>query len=346
MQVYKLYILITMKKAHQIFIKLFVGSLSLVIVIITAWLILYYWNFGRDDFKLGVNFSQSYAEYLGLDYRQTYLAILDELKVKNIRLAAQWNQIEPKEGKYLFEELDWQIEEAEKKGVQVILVLGRRTPHWPECHDPDWLKEKSATMVQEKQFKLMERVINRYKTSSAVVMWQVENEPLLDIFGDCPPSDLAGLRKEVALVKTLDANRPILITDSGELGLWLAASRTGDLFGTTLYRVTYNPTLGYAYYHLPPLFYRLKAWLVGIKAEKALVAELQAEPWSPDGLNETPLAEQLKSMDAHRLKAHVSYAQRTGFSGAYLWGAEWWFWLKEKKQNNDLWEAAADIFEN
>jgi hypothetical protein len=111
-----------------------------------------------------------------------------------------------------------------------------------------------------------------------------------------------------------------------------------------MYRVTYNSLVGYLYYHLPPIFYTSRAWLVGKPLDKVIVSELQAEPWAPKGLLNSSLEEQFKSMDANRLRIHVDYAKRTGFSGAYLWGAEWWYWLKEKQNDASLWNTAKTIF--
>ena len=34
----------------------------------------------------GVNFSQMHAQNLGLDWKETYLALLDDLKVKDIKI--------------------------------------------------------------------------------------------------------------------------------------------------------------------------------------------------------------------------------------------------------------------
>ena len=57
----------------------------------------------------GVNFSQKQAENLGLDWKENYLALLDDLKVKNIKLITHWDLIEPNKDDYRFEDLDWQI---------------------------------------------------------------------------------------------------------------------------------------------------------------------------------------------------------------------------------------------
>lgn len=332
-----------MTKAKKHALRLGIALMLIIVVFVSAWVYFFFKSYEQADFEVGVNFSKNYAEYLELDWKETYIAILDDLNVKTVRLAAPWEEIEPIQNHWVFTDLDWQVDEAVKRGVDIVFVVGRRTPHWPECHDPDWIVDLPEEIVIDEQLEMVEKVVEHYKDVDHIKIWQVENEPLLDMFGLCPPADINLLRKEVALVKTLD-KRPIMITDSGELSLWTAAANTGDMFGTTMYRVTHNPWFGYSYYHLPPLFYRVKAQLAGQIPETVVVSELQAEPWAPQGLLDVPLEEQQYSMDGDRLIDHVDFARRTGFSSAYLWGAEWWYWLKEKQGVDEMWEAGKEVF--
>lgn len=105
----------------------------LIIVLIVGGLVIQWFNF-TSRIKLaahpvfGVTFSRFKAEELKLDWRETYLAILDDLKVKHLRLGAYWDDIETQSGQYDFSNLDWQIEEAEKHGAQIILAIGFRLP--------------------------------------------------------------------------------------------------------------------------------------------------------------------------------------------------------------------------
>src|SRR3989338_9810695 len=92
----------------------------------------------KQNIKYGVTFSQKFSEELELDWKANYLAILDDLKVKDLRLIAYWDRIEPEEGRFGFEDLDWQVAEAEKRGAKIILVVGRKVPRWPECHEREW----------------------------------------------------------------------------------------------------------------------------------------------------------------------------------------------------------------
>lgn len=270
--------------------------------------------------EFGVSFSKPYAESLGLDWRAAYSAVLDDLGVRYLRLSSEWDKIESSEGNYDFSALDWQMAEAEKRGAKVLLVLGDRQPRWPECHTPEWLAGAPQAEVHDRLLDFVKTVVLRYKNSSALEMWQVENEPLFNFFGECPRGDVNFLRQEIALVKSLDA-RPILITDSGELSTWRRTAHLGDYFGTTMYRVVYNQYFGYFHHFYAPAFYRLKAKLVGLSRDKVMISELQAEPWlKSDSVLFTPVAEQKNVMNPERLEKNLDFARRTGFSRAYLGG--------------------------
>jgi hypothetical protein len=111
-----------------------------------------------------------------------------------------------------------------------------KTPRWPECHIPEWAKLQSKEEQQAAILDFLKEIVARYDSSKAIVRWQVENEPFFP-FGECPWVDKEFLKKEVALVKSLDSkNRPVVVTDSGEGSLWIQAAKIGDIAGTTMYK--------------------------------------------------------------------------------------------------------------
>jgi len=298
------------------------------------------------EISWGVNFSQKHAQNLGLDWKETYSALLDDLKVKNIKLITHWDLIELNEGKYYFEDLDWQIKKAEEKDARLLLVIGMKTGRWPECHIPGWAKNLNKEEQQKEILEMIEEVVLRYRDRASVGAWQVENEPFFP-FGECPWVDKNFLKKEIDLVKSLDSqSRPIVISDSGEGSLWVNAAKLGDIVGTTLYKKVWFRQLGnYIYYPFPPTFYWRKAQLIEkIFNKKVVVIELQAEPWGPKLLYESPLEEQEKTMNLERFKANIEFAKKTGLDEFYLWGGEWWYWLKEKQNKPEIWQEAKKLF--
>ena len=176
--------------------------LAVIIVFVTVyWFLAAYTYQPSREITYGVTFSSTFATYMGLDWKETYKAILDDLKVKYIRIPVYWNQLEPEKDLYNWEPVDWMVRESELKDVRLILVLGRRQPRWPECHDPFWVKDLSKEEVRAKILKNIELIVNRYKDSKSVEIWQVENEPFLDFFGICPKISKNELREEIDLVK-------------------------------------------------------------------------------------------------------------------------------------------------
>ena len=286
----------------------------------------------------GVTFSQKFAKELeGDGWQKMYTDILDDLGAKKLRLIAYWDIIEPKKNEFDFAGLDWQIDEAQKRGVEVILALGRKTPRWPECHEPAWAKAlwNSDSVNYEKElFGYVEAVVLRYKNSTAVKAWQVENEPLFP-FGECRPTGLRFLTREMALVRSLDG-RPIALTDSGELGFaWPLLAAKGDMFGTTLYRYVYNKVFGNIKYTLiPPGYFQLKKiWAHDILGKDIFIAELHSEPWPPQGMNSAMFTE------------IADYAKVSGFPSAYWWGVEWWHAEKENGRP-EMWDLAKELFKS
>lgn len=299
-----------------------------------------------EEINWGVVFSQKHSQQLGLDWQKNYLAILDDLGAKHLKLVAYWDLIEPEDDNYDFSDLDFQIEEAEKRGAKILLVIGRKVPRWPECHIPGWAQELEQGKLDSQLLEYIKKVVNRYKDSKAIWAWQVENEPFFP-FGECPLPDKKFLKKEIALVRSLDdKDRPVVVTESGELPLWFSAAQLGDIVGHTLYRkVWVRPLKMYFTYPLPPVYYARKAWLIEkIFDKKVICVELQAEPWGPVLLYDLSLAEQKKTMNLERFKNIINYAKNTGEDTFYLWGAEWWFWLKERTANPKIWEEAKKLW--
>ena len=292
----------------------------------------------------GVVFSQKHARDMGLDWKENYLAILDGLKAKNIKLAAHWDLLEPQRGVFDFSDLDWQLEQANRRGAKIMLVAGMKTPRWPECHIPEWAKNIGKSEQQEEILRMLETLANRYKNNLEISSWQVENEPLF-AFGNCPWIDQNFLKKEAALMRTLDSGkRPIVISDSGEASWWFKAASIGDIVGITMYRrVFFHELQTYVTYPIPPAFYRLKTKLIGLIFKKPVICgELQVEPWAANQIYDGAAGD-AKTMDIAQLKNNIVFAQRTGIDTFYLWGSEWWYWMKAKHGQPQYWEEIKTI---
>ncbi len=301
------------------------------------------WSFGKKP-TWGVTFSELYANYLGLDWKQAYLAVLDDLEVSNLRLVAYWSTAEDPDDVFNFKDLDWQVDEAAKRDKKVILTIGYKAPRWPECHQPGWSNTLSEEKLQEEILEYLTATINHYKNSPNIIAWQIENEPLIEFFGKCPKPDKDFLKRELLLVKTLDNSRPVVLTDSGELSLWLKTAGLSDVLGTTLYRIVWQRYLGSTkHWEYNPLFYRARAEIVKklFSTKKVIIAELQVEPWGSKNrsLTQMTVSEQLEHFSVNDLKNNMKFAKKTGLNEIYLWGVEWAYWLKTKHNDSRYWDA-------
>lgn len=298
--------------------------------------------------QYGITFSPTYTEELGLNTKDVFDAATYDLKVKKIRLPIYWDTIEATENNFNYKDYDELLDIAKKNNIEVTLAVGFKLPRWPECFQPDWAIDLDKKQREERILKMVDNTITHFQKRSEIVAWQVENEPFLN-FGMC--SEISGdlIDKEIALVKSKDS-RPIIVTDSGELGFWIPAMQKGDLMGTTLYKTVWNPILGVLNYPIPPIYYHLKGGFVKIifarHNQGVIISELQAEPWTYGSpITQTSIQDQIKLFSLQQFKDTLSFAKQTGISEQYLWGVEWWYFMKVHN-HPEYWEFAKTVFEN
>ncbi|MBD3282119.1 MAG: cellulase family glycosylhydrolase [Candidatus Portnoybacteria bacterium] len=322
----------------------------LIILIVFVLIFFMYFFIGKaepvDDVEWGVTFSVRPVRDFGLDWKVVFMEMLDDLEVKHVRLIAYWNEIEKEEGLYDFSDLDWQVDKVKEKGGDIILAVGRRLPRWPECFEPDWIVDFNEEEKQERILAFVFKVVNRYKDVENIKIWQVENEPFFENFGDCPDLDKEFLEEEIALVRDLDPSRPIMITESGELSTWIGGARRADILGTSLYKWVHNNWWGYYKYPIPAIFYQRKVALIKLLFDinEVIAVEVQAEPWGHKPNQHMTAEEQDISMSFENFEEIIAYTRKAGFKKAYLWGVEWWYWRMKKFEDNKFWEKAKSLF--
>lgn len=145
-------------------------------------------------FPFGVTF---YPDQWPKEYWDTAFSQIAASGFNIIRFGEMaWNWVEPREGEYRFEELDEALALADKHGLKVLLGI-------PTSMAPTWLIRKypevrplsnEGTLYPEygprpnvcrdnKLFrsfaeKLINKVVERYKDHPAVLLWQIDNEPV------------------------------------------------------------------------------------------------------------------------------------------------------------------------
>lgn len=337
-----------MSKTHHVPLsKYIMWGIFLIVLVFVTYIV---WSkyggkqYSDESTEFGVTFSTTYAESLGLDWKEAYIAALDDLGVKRFRIPIYWNQIEQERDQIVLDDVIWMATEAEKRNATIIFVVGRRVPRWPECHQPDWTKDLAENQIRSHEIKMIARVVGVLKDYPAVERWQVQNEPYFKYFGECPVPDPNFIAETIKVVRKVDPSRSIVVTDSGELSTWLQAASVTDVLGISLYRVTWNPILGYLRYPLPPSFYSVRAKVFTSLVDEVIVTELQSEPWVKGTMVDTPLEEQYESMNPDEFRGNIDYVRQTGFSEVYLWGVEWWYWLKVQHNDAAMWETARPLF--
>lgn len=327
--------------------KIVIIIMALVIAFVgQAYAIAYWYQKQHQDEKLtyGVTFISNYARYFDLDPKETMLALRDDLGFKRFRLVSYWKDIEKEPGKYDFSELDWQFEKVNEVGGEVTLAIGLRQPRWPECHAPDWVDPSNKEAWYPELKKFMSAVTERYKDNPALVSYQLENEYLLGVFGECKEfgSERERLVDEFNLVKKIDPKTPIIISYANNYFGVAVSKPLADEVGVSVYKRVWDKTITKNYFEYPfPSWYY--SWRAGqqqiLTGRSSMLHELQAEPWPPGGVKEASIEEQDKSMDAKRLKERIAYGEATGFRDIDLWGGEWWYWRKVKFNDPSLWNT-------
>ena len=301
------------------------------------------------SFQLGVTFIPDYARQLKVDPHETYLAIVDDLDVKQLRLVSYWKNIEKSPNTYDFKELDWQFREAEKRNVKISLAIGLRQPRWPECHAPEWIDtERPRSEWQPKLEQFMTKVVNRYKNSPSLASYQLENE-FFNTFGKCKNFDRERLADEMSLVKKLDSKHQIIVSRSNNYAGFAIRPPRGDVNGISIYRRTWDAGITKSYFNYPfPTWHY--SFLAGaqkiIAGQDSIIHELQAEPWPPNGkfVSHISLSEQNETLSVDRLRANVDFAKKTGIRHIDLWGAEYWYYRKTILKEPTVWQTAKEVF--
>ena len=282
----------------------------------------------------GVSFSEPYAKELGNNWQANYLALLNDLHFKKLRLMSYWEDIEPQPGVYNFSDLDWQVQEATAHGAQVSLAIGYRQPRWPECHEPSWAAAMPIESPQWRNalYSFIQTVVNHYKSDPTITSYQLENEAVNTLFGgDCRGGNAARDRLvyEFNLVKKLDPSRPIFMSLSDEHGLPFGKP-IPDAYGLSIYRIVYSTTFPihfYATYPITDWYHRLRIFAIThIQHRPVFIHELQMEPWGNKPTEDMTIAEQNRSMSVAQMKKSLRFARKTGVQTQYLWGGEWWYW--------------------
>lgn len=314
-------------------------------ILLAGW---YYFKYRNDPYRIGVSFSYKYARELNVNWQENFTALLDDLKFRDFRLMSYWDIHEPKNNQFDFSILDWQMDEAAKRGAKVSLAIGERQPRWPECHHPKWALGLTEDNFNKELLEYLHTVVNRYKNHPALDEYQLENEIYNVLFGDCEPVKRSRLQAEYDLVKSLDKVHPISINVASQEGTPPIRQPIGDTIGFSVYRIAAGKLFGLSYYwhswYFLPQWHTVRAAFVElVHGSPTFIHELQTEPWGPEPTISMTSAQQDESMSPEIISNNVDFAKSTGIKRFYLWGGEWWYWRMIESNDKSPWDNVKQI---
>lgn len=332
----------------------------------------------RGSARLGISFRTPQLGPLGLDPESTLSELLDR-PFALIRLGAYWSRVETAPGRLCFDELDAQVEAAERAGKEIILGLGAlKTFGYPEFfvpdhHLPEPLREGSLVrprahpdlLIAATRF--LTAVVERYRGRRSITAWQLEHEAV-DPLGNEHSWRMAldFVEREIRAVRAADPGRPVLMNGFLPTSLpvhltqwWrtrdqgdslVAAQALADIVGIDYYPRHALLDLGPVTLYLDGSRSPWQAWRrrriqarVGESGRRLIVSEGQAEPWEAVTTPPSPEGKAMYSCTPERLIDTYNRWMRWSDGGlsAYLfWGAE--YWIQRKRAGDGSYLGAFD----
>ena len=339
----------------------------------------------RRSTLLGISFRSPQVAVLGLDGRSTLQTLL-AYPFQLIRLGAYWNLIEPEPGIFYADELDWQIDAAERAGKQIILCVGPlKTFSYPEFFVPaHHLRQplQEHTLIKPSAYpsllmaatEFITRLVERYKHRQGIVAWQLEHEAV-DPLGveHSWRLDVAFVEKEVEAVRKADPTRPIMMNGflptslPVRLSQWwrtrdqgdslAVAQRIADIVGIDYYPRHALVTIGSKTLYLDGSKRawqqrrrrQLFAW-TRAHGQKLMIAEGQAEPWETVTTPPNPYGQGMYSCLPEQVIKNYNtcmrWPQQEGSLYAYLFWGAEYWMLREQCGDSSYMQAFARIVEH
>ena len=326
----------------------------------------------RRSSLLGISFRTPQISVLGLDTCSTLQTLLT-YPFHLIRLGAYWNRIEPKPGIFYPDELDWQIDAAERAGKQIILCVGPlKNFSYPEFFVPvhclrhpfpehSRIKPSTYPSLLTAATEFITRLIERYKHRKGIVAWQLEHEAL-DPLGveHSWRLDVAFVEKEVEAVRKADPTRSIMMNGflptslPVSLSQWwrtrdqgdslAVAQRMADIVGIDYYPRHALMTVGAKTLYLDGSKNPLEHWRrqqffahAKVRGKKLMVAEGQAEPWETVTTPPNPSGQGMYSCMPEQVITNYNTCMRWSRQAFALYAYLFWgaeYWML-RKQNDD-----------
>jgi hypothetical protein len=314
---------------------------------------------------VGFSYSPMTSQWMQRDPANDLRLLLSATSPDLVRLPIYWDVTQPTPTSLDFSQIDQLLSVVALHNLQssrptaLILTIGARNFLYPELHAPSWAgpREQPALGVAQSGAAYrtyFDATLLRYRSSSLLYSWQVENEPF-DFVGNASTGDdlisASQLAWELGEVHRLDPKHPAVVTSFDGWNAmvdWLQVNATGVLAALHGYpsghpeaALEASDVLGLDLYVDGPIAPLLRftsialrnAWkeeAVHFWAERAVaqnkqtwLMEVQAQPWETS-TSFTP---------ADLLDSAVDYRQEP-VRVVLLWGVETWL-------RDPVWMSAA-----
>ena len=313
---------------------------------------------GRNAYGTSYSFEQ--AEWYGLDSRKAYVDLLEKFDFEWVRIPFFWNQMVSEDGELRIEILEYAVEEAAKRNVNVVIALGAKTPYYPEFHLPENIASQlksgqnidSNHAVGAKILEIDRRLVEALSHYENISHWQIENEPFTPNENGWTV-DVSLIEEEIEVVRKADSmKRPVILSHVGPVVFdvrWkrlLKLLESGDVLGVNAYFKTQGTSLfSFSLFgnqlSIPwprGFSWPVQSWglfspdFAGIKKEAGRsgvdvwVLEMQAEPYIRN-LNDGRKRE--FSFNAHDLEKAHNYISNEKIRTIGFWGSPFWFFRED-----------------
>ena len=339
----------------------------------------------RRSTLLGISFRSPQVAALGLDARTTMQTLLS-YPFQLIRLGAYWNRMEPEPGVFNTDELDWQIDAAERAGKHIILCVGPlKTFSYPEFFVPaHHLRQplQEHTLIRPSDYPslltaatdFITRLVERYKHRQGIVAWQLEHEAV-DPLGveHSWRLDVGFVEKEFEAIKKADSTRPIMMNGflptslPVRLSQWwqtrdqgdslAVAQRMADMVGIDYYPRHALSTVGTKTLYLDG---SKSSWQQGRRkqlfawsrahGQKLMISEGQAEPWetvtTPPNPDKQGMYSCLPEQVINNYNTCMCWSRQEASLYAYLFWGAEYWVLRKQCADSSYIQAFARILEN
>lgn len=328
----------------------------------------------NKDVKYGFSYSFEQASWYGLDARKSYVELLDKNNFDWVRLPFFWDQMTllrqdsggQAEYDLKIDDLKFAIEEAQKRDVKVVIVMGVKTPYYPEFHWPNYIRDKvqfgdkidAAHPIAFDVLEIDKKLVSSLSSYDNIAYWQIENEPFLKNINQIS-IDRSLIAREIEVVRSTDLKRrPIILSNAARSSYdrqyreLLRMLEPGDVLGVNAYFLTQNADLvAFKLFgrevHLkwPEWFYwPVQSWgflapdykTVQKDAKNARVdvwvLEMQADPYVR---NLDDARRQSFVFSAMDLKRADEFVRSKGFDHIGFWGVS--FWQFREKMGDASW---------